>query len=63
MASLSRLRTALLAALNPAGFQNAEQELFDQLVSHTQQLLNLGDVGPRNPQEQRELESGAHSLT
>ena len=63
MVSLSRLRNALIAALSPAGSQHGEQELFDQLVTHTQHLLNLYDVGLRSPQERRELESGVHRLS
>lgn len=56
MADLSRLRSALVAALSPG---SGDQELFDQLVTHTNHLSNLFDVGPRSTQEQHELESGA----
>src|SRR6202167_2892836 len=60
MESISRLRTILLTALGSRGAQHGEQELFDELMVHQQCLLKLFDVGPRNPQEQREIESGAY---
>ena len=62
MSPFSRLRSALISALSPQGFQPVEQELFDQLVSNKQHILDLYHVGPQNPQERQELESGA-SLT
>jgi hypothetical protein len=58
MSPFSRLRSALVSALNPQGFQAVEQELFDQLVSNKQHILDLYHVGPQNPQERQELESG-----
>ncbi|KAI0324921.1 hypothetical protein GY45DRAFT_1331027 [Cubamyces sp. BRFM 1775] len=58
MASVSRLRAILQSAFGPRGLPNGEQELFEQLMAHRPQLVDLYDVGPRNPQEQRELESG-----
>lgn len=58
MSPFSRLRSALISALSPHGFQSVEQELFDQLVSNKQRILDLYHVGPQNPQERRELESG-----
>lgn len=68
METISRLRAVLLASLSPHGSQNhGEQELFDELMVHQSRLLDLLEVGPRNQQEQRELESGMmkypHSLT
>ncbi|KAJ7619541.1 nucleoporin Nup186/Nup192/Nup205 [Roridomyces roridus] len=57
MESIGRLRVVLLNAIT-RGIHNAEQELFDELIAHKSCLLKLFDVGPRNPQEQRELESG-----
>ncbi|KAJ7620549.1 nucleoporin Nup186/Nup192/Nup205 [Mycena polygramma] len=58
MESIARLRVVLLNALSGRGVQHGEQELFDELMVHKSCLVNLFDVGPRNPQEQRELESG-----
>ncbi|OCH88950.1 hypothetical protein OBBRIDRAFT_888752 [Obba rivulosa] len=58
MASLAHLRTLILSAFNARGLQNGEQEFFEELMAHKPQLVNLFDVGPRNPQEQREIESG-----
>ena len=60
MASVSRLREVLSAAFSLRGLPNGEQEFFEELMAHRPQLVNLYDVGPRNPQEQRELESGAY---
>ena len=59
MASASRLRAILSFAFSSNGLPNGEQEFFEELMAHRPQLVNLYDVGPRNPQEQRELESGA----
>lgn len=61
MSPFSRLRSALISALSPQGFQTVEQELFDQLVSNKQHILDLYHVGPQSPQERQELESGAFS--
>ncbi|KAI9057540.1 hypothetical protein FKP32DRAFT_1598103 [Trametes sanguinea] len=58
MASISPLRAILQSAFSSRGLPNGEQEFFEILISHKEQLVNLYDVGPRNPQEQRELESG-----
>lgn len=58
MESISRLRTILLTSLGARGAQHGEQELFDELMVHQQRLQTLFDVGPRNSQEQREIESG-----
>lgn len=58
MESIGRLRLVLLNAIGGRGLQHGEQELFDELMVHKSSLLNLFDVGGRNPQEQRELESG-----
>lgn len=58
MESISRLRAILLTSLGSRGAQHGEQELFDELMVHQQRLLTLLDVGPRNAQEQREIESG-----
>lgn len=61
MSPFSRLRSALISALNPQGSQAVEQELFDQLVSNKQHILDLYHVGQQNPQERQELESGTFS--
>ncbi|KAM5532441.1 hypothetical protein V8D89_013891, partial [Ganoderma adspersum] len=58
MSSVSRLRAVLSSAFSSRGLPNGEQEFFEELMAHRPQLVNLYDVGPRNPQEQRELESG-----
>ena len=58
MSSVSRLRAILSTAFSARGLSNGEQEFFEELMAHKPQLVNLYDVGPRNPQEQRELESG-----
>ena len=59
MASAATLRTLLLSVFSPRGLQNGEQEFFEELMAHKPQLVILYDVGARNSQEQRELESGA----
>ena len=58
MSSVSRFRAVLSSAFSSRGLPNGEQEFFEELMAHRPQLVNLYDVGPRNPQEQRELESG-----
>ncbi|EMD35026.1 hypothetical protein CERSUDRAFT_125016 [Gelatoporia subvermispora B] len=58
MASLAHLRTLILSAFRGRGLQNGEQEFFEELMAHKPQLVNLFDVGPRSPQEQREVETG-----
>ncbi|KAJ3995979.1 nucleoporin Nup186/Nup192/Nup205 [Lentinula boryana] len=58
METIFQLRTLLLAALADRGAQNVEQELFDSLMVHKSRLANVFDVGNRNPQEQKEIESG-----
>ncbi|KAI0351635.1 hypothetical protein OH77DRAFT_1429461 [Trametes cingulata] len=58
MASVARLRAILQSAFSSRGLPHGEQEFFEELMAHKPQLVNLYDVGPRNPQEQRELESG-----
>ncbi|KAF5345807.1 hypothetical protein D9756_010889 [Leucocoprinus leucothites] len=58
MESISRLRAALYKALSPATAYYNEQELFDELMVQKPHLLKLLDVGQRNLQEQKEIESG-----
>ncbi|OBZ74918.1 hypothetical protein A0H81_05368, partial [Grifola frondosa] len=58
MASVSQLRSILPSIFSARGLQDGEQEFFEELMAHKPHLVNLYDVGPRNPQEQRELESG-----
>ncbi|KAJ8507202.1 hypothetical protein ONZ45_g10419 [Pleurotus djamor] len=62
MESISRLREALVHVLNGRVVPHGEQEIFDELIVHKSRLLNLYDVGPRNPQQQKELESGKLTL-
>jgi nuclear pore complex protein Nup205 len=58
MESLTRLRSLLLNALEA---QNAidEQELFDLLVLHRRNLVNLFNTKPPSEDERKELQSGA----
>ena len=58
MDSVSNLRSILVAALSSAGVRDGEQELFDELAVNETRLLKVFDFGPRNPQEQKEIESG-----
>jgi hypothetical protein len=57
MESLPRLRSNLLTTLDPQNNID-EQELFDLLVLHRRNLINLFDVNPPSEQERRELQSG-----
>jgi hypothetical protein len=61
MESLTRLRSALLSTLEA---QNTidEQELFDLLVLHRRNLVNLFDTKPPSEDERKELQSGAYCL-
>ncbi|KAJ8075003.1 hypothetical protein PM082_019330 [Marasmius tenuissimus] len=58
METISRLRSALLNALGGGGSQYAEQEVFDELMVHKACLVKVFDVGIRNSEHQREIESG-----
>ena len=58
MNSIHRLRESLYRALSSPETHNDESELFEELMVQKSRLLKLLDVGPRNVQEQRELESG-----
>lgn len=58
MSSISRLREVLIRILTTSEPEHDEQELFEQLMIQKPRLLKLLDVGPRNPQEQQEVESG-----
>jgi len=58
MESLSRLRSILLTTLEPQNNNVDEQELFDLLVLHRRNLINLFDVSPPSDDERRELQSG-----
>ncbi|EPQ55766.1 hypothetical protein GLOTRDRAFT_115998 [Gloeophyllum trabeum ATCC 11539] len=58
MNSISHLRAALINTLSPRGPSHGEPELFDELNESRDALYNLFEVGPRNGQEKRELESG-----
>ncbi|KAF5361405.1 hypothetical protein D9758_006258 [Tetrapyrgos nigripes] len=57
METIHRLRSMVLGVVNNCG-QDSEQELFDELMVHKTRLQQLFDVGARDPQQQRELESG-----
>jgi len=58
METISRLRSALLNALGGGGSQHAEQEVFDELMVHKARLVKVFDVGIRNVDHQKEMESG-----
>ncbi|KAG7087591.1 hypothetical protein E1B28_013544 [Marasmius oreades] len=58
METISRLRSALLNALGSGGSQYAEQEVFDELMVHKARLVKVFDVGLRNIEHQKEIESG-----
>ncbi|KZT05221.1 uncharacterized protein LAESUDRAFT_702393 [Laetiporus sulphureus 93-53] len=58
MSSLSHLRATIRSILSPHGPQHGEQEFFEELMAHQQDLLRMYDVGPRSQQEQHELETG-----
>lgn len=58
MNSIHRLKDVLSRALLSPEAHSDEQEVFDELMVQKPRLLKLFEVGPRNPQEQREIESG-----
>ena len=57
MESLPRLRSILLTTLEPQNNID-EQELFDLLVLHRRNLIDLFDINPPSEDERRELQSG-----
>jgi len=57
MTSIFSLRQILLHLLSGQPYR--EHDLFSQLETNESQLLNIFDVGKRNPQELKELESGS----
>jgi len=58
MNSIHRLREILSRALTSREICRNEQDLFDELIVQKSRLLKLFEVGPRNSQEQREIETG-----
>lgn len=58
MESISRLRELLARVIDNPEASHEEQELFDELMVQKSRLLTLLEVGGRNQQEQREIESG-----
>jgi hypothetical protein len=58
MASITRLRTTTLTAFSPRSSAQAEQELFEELIVCGPLLAKIFNVGPRSPNEQREVETG-----
>ncbi|KAK0437028.1 hypothetical protein EV421DRAFT_1829501 [Armillaria borealis] len=58
MESISRLRQALFDTFSGKQVTNGGQALLDELMVAKPRLLKLFDVGARNQQEQREIESG-----
>lgn len=61
MESLTRLRSALLGTLE-AQKTIDEQELFDLLVLHRRNLVNVFDTKPPSEDERKELQSGAYFI-
>src|ERR1700691_363432 len=59
MESLPRLRSILLTTLDPQNNID-EQELFDLLVLHRRNLVNLFYVNPPSETDKRELQSGPY---
>lgn len=60
METISRLRALLLESFGANARQATQHEIFEELMVHKQRLLKVLDVGPRDPQELREIESGAN---
>ncbi|EAU87534.1 hypothetical protein CC1G_11206 [Coprinopsis cinerea okayama7 len=60
MDNIHRLKDALTRALarGPEEPHQGDRELFEEIMVQKPRLLKLFDVGPRNAQEQREVESG-----
>lgn len=58
MDCVHRLRDLLLKVLSANVTLELEQELFEELLIQKPCLLNVLDVGQRNPEERREVESG-----
>lgn len=58
MDSISSLRSTLISSLDSTEALGAEQDLFDELTVNRPRLLKVLDFGPRNPQEQRDVDSG-----
>ncbi|ESK89924.1 nucleoporin [Moniliophthora roreri MCA 2997] len=58
METISRLRAVLINALDNRGSQYAEQEVFDELIIHKPRLVKVFDVGIRDVEQQKEIESG-----
>ncbi|KAG6837756.1 hypothetical protein H0H93_001683 [Arthromyces matolae] len=58
MDSISRLRELLVQVLRDGTLEHGEQELFDELMVQKPRLLQVLNVGPRSPTEQKEIESG-----
>ncbi|KDR74068.1 hypothetical protein GALMADRAFT_250802 [Galerina marginata CBS 339.88] len=62
MNSIHHLREALFKVLSAPESVHGERELFDELMVQKPRLLKLFEVGPRNAQEQREIESGKPTI-
>ncbi|KAL5524938.1 hypothetical protein ACEPAF_8807 [Sanghuangporus sanghuang] len=58
MDDISSLRSTIVSSLASGGGDEAEENLFDELTINKTRLLKVLDFGPRNPQEQQEIESG-----
>lgn len=58
MDSIASLRTTLINVLSQRASPQAEQELFEELIALKSTLVRIFNVGPRRPQEQRDVESG-----
>lgn len=62
MEDITSLRSTIVSALASGGGDDVEQDLFDELTVNKTRLLKVFDFGPRNPQEQQEIESGIKQL-
>ena len=58
MELISRLRELLLGIVSSQPSAQEEQAIFEALIVLKPVLVRVLDVGPRRPQEQREIESG-----
>ena len=62
LSTIHRLRDVLSRVLASPDDSINDQELFDELMVQKVRLLKVFDVGPRNSQEQKEIESGSSLL-
>ena len=58
MESIFELRSLLFSVLSSGTCDGDEQELFDELVANEPHLMKIFNFGSRNPQEQKDIDSG-----